>query len=98
MPGAEESSRNVTVPALSPAAESEKKYTIQVSSLRDPEVADRRCRLKDKRYPAYRAAAEVPGNGTWYRIRIGSFKNKTEAQSTMERLKKDKINAVLLPY
>jgi len=98
MAGAEESSRNVTVPAPSPAAETEKKYTIQVSSLRDPEVADRMVAgLKDKRYPAYRAAAEVPGNGTWYRIRIGSFKNRAEAQSTMERLKKDKINAVLFP-
>lgn len=97
--GAEESSRNVPVPALSPAAEPEKKYTIQVASLRDPEVADRMVAgLKDKRYPAYRAAAEVPGNGVWYRIRIGSFKNRTEAQSTMERLKKDKINAILLPY
>lgn len=97
--GAEESSRNVPVPALSPAAEPEKKLTIQVASLRDPGVADRMVAgLKDKRYPAYRAAAEVPGNGIWYRIRIGSFKNKTEAQSTMERLKKDKINAILLPY
>ena len=97
--GAEESSRNVPVPALSPAAESEKKLTIQVASLRDPGVADKMVAgLKNKRYPAYRAAAEVPGNGTWYRIRIGSFKNKTEAQSTMERLQKDKINAVLLPY
>ena len=99
MAGAEESSRNVPVPALSPAAEPEKKLTIQVASLRDPDVADRMVAgLKDKRYPAYRAAAEVPGNGIWYRIRIGSFKNRAEAHSTMERLQKDKINAVLLPY
>ena len=97
--GTEESSRNVPVPALSPAAEPEKKLTIQVASLRDPDVADRMVAgLKDKRYPAYRAAAEVPGNGIWYRIRIGSFKNRAEAHSTMERLQKDKINAVLLPY
>ncbi|MBU0698329.1 MAG: SPOR domain-containing protein [Proteobacteria bacterium] len=95
----EEPSRNKPVPALSPEAEPEKKLTIQVASLRDPEVADRMvAQLKDKWYPAYRAVAEVSGNGIWYRVRIGSFKNRAEAQSTMERLQKEKIDAVLLPY
>ena len=79
-------------------AETENKITIQVASLRDPKVADRMvARLKDKWYPAYRSVAEVPGKGVWYRVRIGSFKRKAEAQSTLERLKKDKIDAVLLP-
>ena len=77
-------------------AETEKKITIQVASLRDPEVADRMvAKLKDKWYPAYRSVAKIPGKGVWYRVRIGSFKRKAEAQSTLERLKKDKIDAVL---
>lgn len=79
-------------------AETEKKITIQVASLKDPKVADRMvARLKDKWYPAYRTVAEIPGKGVWYRVRIGSFKRKDEAQSTLERLKKDKIDAILLP-
>ena len=79
-------------------AETEKKITIQVASLRDPEDADRMvAKLKDKWYPAYRSVAEVPGKGVWYRVRIGSFTKKAEAQSTLERLKKDKIDAILLP-
>lgn len=79
-------------------AETENKITIQVASLRDPKDADRMvASLKDKWYPAYRTVAEVPGQGLWYRVRIGSFTKKAEAQSTLERLKKDKIDAVLLP-
>ena len=79
-------------------AETENKITIQVASLRDPKDADRMvASLKDKWYPAYRSVAEVPGKGVWYRVRIGSFNGKAEAQSTLERLKKDKIDAVLLP-
>lgn len=79
-------------------AETEKKITIQVASLKDPKVADRMVtRLKDKWYPAYRTVAEIPGKGVWYRVRIGSFRGKAEAQSTLERLKKDKIDAILLP-
>ncbi|MEE8432729.1 MAG: SPOR domain-containing protein [Candidatus Desulfatibia sp.] len=79
-------------------AEIGKKITIQVAALRDPKVADRMvARLKDKWYPAYRTVAEIPGKGVWYRVRIGSFRRKAEAQSTLERLKKDKIDAILLP-
>ncbi len=78
--------------------ETEKKITIQVASLKDPEAADRMvAKLKDRWYPAYRSVAEIPGRGVWYRVRIGSFRRKAEAQSTLERLKKDKIDGVLLP-
>ena len=90
-----ESSRPATPP---PAVDSEQQLTIQVASLKDPKIADRMvARLKDKWYPAYRTVAEVPGKGTWYRVRIGSFKGKTDAEETLERLKKDNISAVLLP-
>ncbi len=87
------------LPAESGAgAETEKKITIQVASLKDAEAADRMvAKLKDKWYPAYRTVADIPGKGVWYRVRIGSFKRKAEAQSTLERLKIDKINGVLLP-
>ncbi len=79
-------------------AETEKKITIQVAALRDPKVADRMvARLKNKWYPAYRTVAEIPGKGVWYRVRIGSFRRKAEAQNTLDRLKKDKFDAVLLP-
>jgi len=92
---ASKSSRPAT---SSPEIDSEQQLTIQVASLRDPKIADRMvARLKDKWYPAYRAVAEVPGKGTWYRVRIGSFKRKADAKETLERLKKDNIHAVLLP-
>lgn len=86
-------------PATSvPEIDSKQQLTIQVASLRDPMIADRMvARLKDKWYPAYRTVAEVPGKGTWYRVRIGSFKRKADAKETLERLKKDNISAVLLP-
>ena len=86
-------------PASSPPGiDSEQHLTIQVASLRDSKIADRMvARLKDKWYPAYRTVAEVPGKGTWYRVRIGSFKRKDDAKETLERLKKDNISAVLLP-
>ncbi len=80
-----------------PEVDSDQKLTIQVASLRDPKIADRMvARLKDKWYPAYRMVAKVPGKGTWYRVRIGSFEKKADAKETLERLKKDNIHAILL--
>jgi len=96
--GAAKPSRDSLAEETRSSTEHEKKITIQVASLRDPQIADRMvARLKDKWYPAYKAVAEIPGKGIWYRVRIGSFKNRATAQSTLERLKKDKIEAVLLP-
>jgi cell division septation protein DedD len=96
---AAEPPRNESVPALGPEAEPEKKLTIQVASLRDPEIADRMvAELKNKWYPAYRTVIKIPGNGVWYRVRIGSFNRKADAQDILERLHKEKIDAVLLPY
>jgi cell division protein FtsN len=80
-----------------PEAETVYKITIQVASIRDLKIADRMvARLKDKGYPAYRTVVEVPGKDTWYRVRIGSFERKADAQKTLKRLEKDNINAILL--
>jgi cell division protein FtsN len=34
-------------------------------------------------------AADVPGKGTWYRLRIGPFADKAEASALCTRLKAD---------
>ena len=78
-------------------AESKNRLTIQVASLKDPIIADRMvAQLKDQWFPAYKTMADIPGKGIWYRVRIGSFQDKAEAQGTLERLKQAKIEAILL--
>jgi len=77
--------------------ETEKQWTIQVSSLKDPAAADRMITtLKQKGYPAYRVTANVSGKGVWFRVRIGPYKDKTEAEKKITLLKKDKYNAILI--
>jgi DedD protein len=78
-------------------AEAKNRFTIQVASLKDPVVADRMvAQLKDQWFPAYKIMANIPGKGIWYRVRIGSFQDKAEAQGTLERLKQAKIESILL--
>lgn len=96
---AAEPSRNDAAAAVSAEGGIEKRLTVQVASVKDTVVADRMVvQLRDKRYPAYKSMADIPGKGTWYRVRIGSFQNKADAQSTLDRLKKDQVTAILVKW
>ena len=66
-----------------------KPYTIQVAAFKAAGDADKLvAELKQKGFPAYRAIGKIPGKGIWYRVRVGDYKNKAEAGSTIARLKK----------
>jgi len=74
-----------------------KGLTIQVASSRDIGFADSLvARLKAENYPAYRVTARIPGKGTWHRVRIGSFRNRAEAARFLERLKKDRLEGIIV--
>ena len=72
-------------------------YTIQAASVRDPKDADRLVqKLKKSGYPAYRVIGKVAGKGIWFRVRIGEYQSKSEALSTMNKLKKDGMKPILV--
>jgi cell division septation protein DedD len=74
-----------------------KKYTIQVASLKDADSADNMVSdLKKRGYPAYRSLTKIPGKGIWFRVRIGNFNNHEDAGETVGRLKKDNISAIVV--
>ncbi|MCJ7615901.1 MAG: SPOR domain-containing protein [Desulfobacterales bacterium] len=82
---------------LTQETETDKKYTIQVASLKDSKDADEIvASLKKKGYPAYMISSNIPEKGIWYRVRIGSFKDKAEAGSTLNKLKKEKYSPILV--
>lgn len=63
-------------------------YTVQVSSWREKNVADREvARLTRLGYPAYVQSAVIPGRGKWYRVRVGEFKTLQEAEEYSNKLK-----------
>ena len=65
-----------------------KPYTVQVAAFKAAGDADKLvAELKQKGFSAYRAIGKVPGKGIWYRVRVGDFKNKAEAGSTIAKLK-----------
>ncbi len=84
-------------PALDKKNEAGKNFTIQVASLKKPEAADRVVKkLMKKGYHAYITSAKIPGKGIWYRVRIGDFKTKAEARSTLNKLKKERLKGFIV--
>jgi cell division protein FtsN len=72
-------------------------FTVQTASGKEKKSAEKTVKaLINKGYPAYVAMSEIPGKGTWYRVRIGEFKERKEAEKTLSRLGKDKIKGIIV--
>lgn len=73
--------------------ESGGRYTVQVASYREEgDARELAAGLSRKGYRAFVTAAEVPGKGTWYRVRVGRFGTRKEAASFGESLKRKERN------
>ncbi|MDD5222536.1 MAG: SPOR domain-containing protein [bacterium] len=65
----------------------EGKYTIQISSFLERDQAQNLVRwLRERKYPAYLATAEITGKGTWHRVRVGKFATKEIAARYQKEL------------
>lgn len=89
---------SVDGPMVAPGNDlAEGNFTIQVAALKEAKFADAKVvELSRKGYPAYRTTGTVPGQGTWFRVRIGGFKDRTEANRMLERLKKENIKGIII--
>lgn len=65
-------------------------FTLQLSAFQDRQEADRfAARLRNKGYAPYILSAEVPGKGTWYRVRMGSFASRDDASRYLSDFKRE---------
>ncbi|WP_426751955.1 SPOR domain-containing protein [Myxococcus sp. Y35] len=65
-------------------------FTLQLSAFQDKQEADRfAARLRDRGYAPYILTAEVPGKGTWYRVRMGSFASRDAATRYLSDFKRE---------
>lgn len=66
------------------------KFTLQLSATQTKEEAVRfAAKLKDQGYAPFIVEAQVPGRGTWYRVRMGSFPSKEAASKYLQDFKRE---------
>lgn len=62
-------------------SDKEGKYTVQLASFPDLQIAkEMEETLKSRTYPAYIEKVNLPGKGTWYRVKVGNFTTEDEAK------------------
>jgi cell division septation protein DedD len=65
-------------------------FTLQLGASPNRDDAERQVsRLREKGYAPYIVSAEVPGKGTWYRVRMGSFPTKDAATRYLQDFKRE---------
>jgi DedD protein len=65
-----------------------KAYDIQVAAFRERSAAINLIHhLKKKKYPVYLLTVGVRGQETWYRVRVGPFATRPQAEDVARRLK-----------
>jgi len=63
-------------------------YCIQVAASQKKEEAETlKGKLAEKKFEAYVVKAEVPGKGTFFRVRIGHYKSKAQADKALRIFK-----------
>ncbi len=65
-------------------------WTLQLLASQDRAEADRfASKLKEKGYAPFVVEAQVPGRGTWYRVRMGSFASKEAANRYLQDFRRE---------
>ncbi len=85
-------------PSSAHAPSGKVRYTLQTASYPQKSFADRDVKaMKQHGYAAFIVASDLPGKGTWYRVRLGSFANRNAAEKLQKELRsKEGINAYVL--
>ena len=73
-------------------------YSIQVGSYRQAGGAAAKVnQWQSKGYDAFLSIGEVANSGTWYRVRIGTFKTRDSARKFLEQLSsKENVSAIIV--
>ena len=72
-------------------------WVIQVAATQDEAYGNQLAEdLKIKGFRAYLTTTEVSGKGTWYRIRVGGYAGRAEAETDCERLKKERFSPMII--
>ncbi len=72
-------------------------FTVQVASLTDlVKAKEFVSSLEKKGYKAYLITVQVPGKGIYYRIRVGHFKDRQQANQIVAKLQNDELEPIIL--
>lgn len=94
-----QSSGSATEPHPASSKSSQASYTVQVSALKNmDEASSLKSRLEGKGYKSYITTYETT-NAKWFRVRVGQFNTREEAEAVAKKLKaKENLASFITTY
>jgi DedD protein len=82
-------SKPMVVPTVAAAGDSKSKghYSLQLSSFQDKAEAETFAQKFEGEHP-YMVVSEIPGKGTWYRVRVGDYASAKDAVAAKQSFEK----------
>ncbi len=70
---------------------------VQVASTKDADSAKVLVKkLTQLGYAGFSVKADIPNKGTWYRVRVGPYRTRAEAEQMSQELSKDKFKGIIV--
>jgi hypothetical protein len=74
-----------------------KGLTLQVAAFKDKKFADElTAELKTKGYPAYSVIGTSSESITYYKVRVGFFQERAEAENMIKKIKEENLDAIIV--
>lgn len=84
-----------TLPAVKPSPSGS--LAVQVASTKDAGSAEELVKKLTKLgYAGFSTKAEIPNKGTWYRVKVGPYRTKTEAEQMRQALTKHDFKGIVV--
>lgn len=75
------------------------RLTVQVAAIKNARAATQMVtRLRRDGFDAYQSKKTLPGQGTWYRVRVGRYRDRQSAAGDMRRLKGQGASPIIVAY
>jgi cell division protein FtsN len=72
-------------------------YTVQIASLRSKDSAQSiAANLMKKGFDAFIATSSSYGSGTWYRVRVGNYKKKSDAGKMAKKMRSESYKPIVV--
>lgn len=81
LPGSDEKEETISSTGKLPRTDPGGAFTVQLGSFKNRDMAvDLEKKMNSRGYPSFVRKAVIPGKGEWYRVRIGTFNDKSKAE------------------
>ena len=82
---------------IKPSNQAKGQYTVQIAALKSVQSAEKLVQeLRSKGFEAYQIRSQSENNTVWYRVRVGAYRNRSDAEKALSGLNQKNVKGLVL--